>query len=124
MLGAGCLPRAVQQQRSEREDGGDSGGVVSLFLTFCVLRVFSDGPQEPFFLSIHPTVTDFHFGDLGEIVVLNLLASLAQMDQYGQLRSCKRLCFESFFFFIRKTKDKITSTFLYRFYISFRFIDS
>ncbi len=30
-----------------------------------------------------PTVTDFHFGDLSEIVVLNLLASLAQMDKYG-----------------------------------------
>jgi len=30
-----------------------------------------------------PTVTDFHFGELGEIVVLNLLASLAQMDKYG-----------------------------------------
>jgi len=30
-----------------------------------------------------PTITDFHFGDLGEIVVLNLLASLAQMDKYG-----------------------------------------
>jgi len=27
-----------------------------------------------------PPITDFHFGDLGEIVVLNLLASLARKE--------------------------------------------
>jgi len=35
-----------------------------------------------------PPITDFHFGDLGEIVVLNLLASLARKEL-----AASRICF-------------------------------
>ena len=45
----------------------------------------TDITEKLLFVSNHyptrePPITDFHFGDLGEIVVLNLLASLARKE--------------------------------------------